>query len=108
MYDCWCCSVLLLHGALQIPFVHNPPASLVSPETGLNRSYGCQRIYSYYWFMIAMELVTLLGLTILSCMRLLATSGVSWLAWMTVLTALFIQGRYVAPWGQGGWQGEAR
>lgn len=59
---------------------------------GLNRSYGCERIYSYYWFMLAMQLVALLGLTILSCMRLLAASGLSWLAWLTVLTALFIQG----------------
>jgi hypothetical protein len=34
-------------------------------------------------------------LTILSCMRLMAASGLSWLAWFTVLTALFIQGRWV-------------
>lgn len=47
----------------------------------------------YYWFMIAMQLVSLIGLTILSCMRLMAAAGLSWLAWFTVLTALFIQGR---------------
>lgn len=47
----------------------------------------------YYWFMIAMQLVSLIGLTILSCMRMMAASGLSWLAWFTVLTALFIQGR---------------
>lgn len=42
--------------------------------------------------MIAMQILSLLGLTILSCIRLLASSGISWLAWFTVLTVLFIQG----------------
>lgn len=51
--------------------------------------------------MLAMQLVALLGLTILSCMRLLAASGLSWLAWLTVLTALFIQGRWVQHGGYG-------
>jgi hypothetical protein len=45
--------------------------------------------------MIFMQLFSLIGLTILSCVRLLAASGISWLAWFTVLTALFIQGRWV-------------
>lgn len=47
---------------------------------------------SYYWFMIAMQLVTLIGLAVLAGVKLLAASGLSWLAWLTVLTALFIQG----------------
>lgn len=47
---------------------------------------------SYYWFMLAMQIVSLLGLLAMSLVGLLAASGISWLAWLTVLTALWIQG----------------
>jgi hypothetical protein len=46
----------------------------------------------YYWFMLAFELVTLIGLSVLAAVGLLAASALSWLAWLTVLTLLFIQG----------------
>jgi hypothetical protein len=42
--------------------------------------------------MLAFQLVTLIGLTILTATGLLAASALSWLAWLTVLTLLFIQG----------------
>jgi hypothetical protein len=42
--------------------------------------------------MIAMQIPSIVALLVLSCIRLLAASGISWLAWFTVLTVLFIQG----------------
>lgn len=42
--------------------------------------------------MIAMQILSVVALLVLSCIHLLASSGISFLAWFTVLTALFIQG----------------
>lgn len=58
---------------------------------GLNWSYNCERRYSYYWFTLALEFVTLVGLTVMSIMGLLAASALSWMAWLTVLSLLTIQ-----------------
>uniref|UniRef100_A0A383WE48 Pali-domain-containing protein n=1 Tax=Tetradesmus obliquus TaxID=3088 RepID=A0A383WE48_TETOB len=75
---------------------------------GLNRSLQCSDVYRYYWFMLAFELVTLIGLSVLAAVGLLAASALSWLAWLTVLTLLFIQGAdtFLAikdiPYGLGG------
>lgn len=71
---------------------HTCPCCRVPPHAGLNFSYACSRIYSYYWFMIAMQILSVVALLVLSCIRLLASAGISFLAWFTVLTALFIQG----------------
>lgn len=46
---------------------------------------------SYYWFTLALEFVTLAGLTVTSIMGLLAASALSWMAWLTVLSLLTIQ-----------------
>lgn len=77
-----------------LPTTHLPPAAVLfaAPHAGLNFSYGCSRIYSYYWFMIAMQILSVVALLVLSCIRLLASSGISFLAWFTVLTVLFLQG----------------
>lgn len=42
--------------------------------------------------MLVMEFVTLAGLAVLSAVGLLAASALSWMAWLTVLALLFIQG----------------
>lgn len=88
----WILSIIGLAGLQRQCYFQDNMGSVFGGIRGLNYSYGCSRLYSYYWFMIAMQLLSLIGLTILSCMRLLAASGISWLAWFTVLTVLFIQG----------------
>lgn len=59
---------------------------------GLSASYDCERRYSYYWFTLALEFVSLVGLLVLTVMGLLAASALSWMAWFTVLTLLTLQG----------------
>jgi hypothetical protein len=59
---------------------------------GFNSNLGCSEVFRYYWFMWAFELVTLMGLTITAGRGMLAASALSWMAWLTVLTLLFIQG----------------
>ncbi|KAF6263458.1 hypothetical protein COO60DRAFT_1489811 [Scenedesmus sp. NREL 46B-D3] len=59
---------------------------------GLNRSLQCADVYRYYWFMLAFQLITLIGLTVMTATGMLAASALSWLAWLTVLTLLHIQG----------------
>ena len=42
--------------------------------------------------MLAFQLITLIGLTVMTATGMLAASALSWLAWLTVLTLLHIQG----------------
>jgi hypothetical protein len=42
--------------------------------------------------MLAFQLLTLIGLTVMTATGMLAASALSWLAWLTVLTLLHIQG----------------
>lgn len=47
----------------------------------------------YYWWQLAFELISLIGLAVLMAAGLLAASALSWLAWFTVLTLLWMQVR---------------
>jgi uncharacterized membrane protein YhaH (DUF805 family) len=47
---------------------------------------------SYYWWMLVMQFVTLAGLLTMTALGLLGASAFSWMAWLTVLSLLFIQG----------------
>jgi hypothetical protein len=42
--------------------------------------------------MMAFQLVTIVGLTVMTAVGMLAASALSWMAWLTVLTLLHIQG----------------
>eukprot|EP00878_Enallax_costatus_P003805 GHUV01004021.1.p1 GENE.GHUV01004021.1~~GHUV01004021.1.p1 ORF type:complete len:191 (+),score=50.07 GHUV01004021.1:199-771(+) len=71
------------------------PFSGFNPTWGLrgfNSNLQCSDVFRYYWFMFAMEFVTLVGLAVMAALGMLAASALSWMAWLTVLTVLFIQG----------------
>eukprot|EP00882_Tetradesmus_deserticola_P016101 GHRQ01017176.1.p1 GENE.GHRQ01017176.1~~GHRQ01017176.1.p1 ORF type:complete len:188 (-),score=58.73 GHRQ01017176.1:661-1224(-) len=59
---------------------------------GLNRSLECSDIYRYYWFMLAFQFITLVGLAVMTATGMLAAAALSLMAWLTVLTLLHIQG----------------
>ncbi len=59
---------------------------------GFNASHGCGRLYSYYWFTLALLAVTIIGVSVMAATGLLAASAASWQAWLTVLAVLTIQG----------------